>query len=301
MAKTLFIVNPNAGRSRKIWQKILPRLKDWVSDYTVVMTHYPEDVLETLAQARINDVERVITVGGDGTNKFMVNALMEHREVYPQHELIFGSIPAGTGRDFARGMGLPLKTIEAVEYVLTKASVRKIDIGRAHFGDESHYFLNASNAGIANDVVQRVERSAKRPWTFFVSVIGALAGYKPEFVRIELDGQLWFEGNIYVMGVANGRSIGQGMLIAPDAIVDDGLFDVVIAEKMPFLELAQVFPTIYSGSHITHPRVKIQRARHVRIMSLEGQKIGMDLDGEPSDGALEISYEVIPASLKMLL
>lgn len=301
MAKTLFIVNPNAGRTRKIWREILPRLKNWVRDYTIVMTHHPEDISETLAQARIDGVERIITVGGDGTNQFMVNALMAHRQVYPEHELIFGSIPAGTGRDFARGMGIPLKTVEAAEYVLTKAKVRTIDIGLATFADESHYFLNVANAGIANDVAQRVECSQKRPWTFLTSVIRSLASYKPEAVRIELDGEIWFEGNIYVMAVANGRSVGQGILIAPDAIIDDALFDVVIAEEMPFLDLIQAFPTMYSGTHITNPRVKVKRARQVRIISQTGKNIGMDLDGEPSDGALEIIYELIPASLKMLL
>ena len=301
MAETLFIVNPNAGRTRKIWRDILPRLDGWISDYTVVMTHHPEDVVETLAQARLDEVQKIITVGGDGTNKFMVNALMKHRSSYPGHDLIFGSIPAGTGRDFARGQQLPLKSLEAAEYVLTKAKVREVDLGLVKFADETHYFLNASNAGIANDVAQRVERSSKRPWSFLWSVLASLVGYQPEAVQIQLDKTDWFEGNIYVAAIANGRSIGQGILIAPDAIIDDALFDVVIAEEMPFLELIRVFPTIYTGKHISHPKVKVQRAKKVHIISKTGQKIGMDLDGEPSDGAVDISYEIVPAALKMLL
>ena len=301
MAKTLFIVNPNAGRTRAVWREIEPKLGMWLSDYRTVMTRSPEDVIDTLDQARMDEIDRIITVGGDGTNKVMVNAIMEHRTKFPDHDLIFGSIPAGTGRDFARGVGLPLKTIKAAEYVLTEAQAQWIDLGVAEFDNEKHYFLNAANAGIANDVALRVERSNKRPWTFLVSVISSLAGYQPETVRITLDGEQWFEGNIYVMAVANGRSIGQGILIAPDAIIDDGYFDVVIAEEMPFFDLVKAFPSIYTGKHITHPKVKVQRAKQIEIVSPMNQKIGMDLDGEPSDGATGIRYEIIPSALQMLL
>lgn len=301
MPKTLFIVNPNAGRVRKTWRELKPRLGEWIDDYTVVMTHSPEDVTECLAQASVMDTEQIISIGGDGTNKFMINALMAHRKHRPNHDLIFGSIPAGTGRDFARGVGLPLDTIQAAEYVLTQAKPKLIDIGLAKFDGEEHFFLNVSNVGIANDVALRVENSSKRPWSFLVSVLSSLMRYKPDAVQIELDGEVWFEGNIYVAGIGNGKSIAQGMLIAPDALVDDGLFDVVVGEEMPTVELMKVFPKIYAGKHITHPKVQFKRAKKVRIISPNRHKIGIDLDGEPSDGASEISYEIIPKTLKMLL
>ncbi|MGJ3240302.1 MAG: diacylglycerol/lipid kinase family protein [Anaerolineae bacterium] len=301
MLKTLFVVNLNAGRVRRTWHQIEPQLKTWVSNYRVVMTRFPEDVVACLDQSAVDGVERVISVGGDGTNKFMVSALMSHQQTYPDHPLIFGCIPAGTGRDFARGVGLPLDSLVAADYVLHHATPHLIDVGMATFGAERHYFLNAANAGIAYDVAQRAERSPKRPWTFLKAVIASLLRYQPDAVRIELDGQFWFEGNIYVMAVANGRSIGQGILIAPDAEVDDGAFDVVIAEQMPFLSLVRAFPTIYAGTHINHPRVQVQRASHVRITTPHGGAIGMDLDGEPSEGAPEITYQILPATLNMLL
>jgi len=301
MPKTLFIINPHAGRVRKLWRELEPILGDWVSNYTVAMTRFPEDVIEYLDQSVLDGVEQIISVGGDGTNKWMINALMQHRDRYPDHHITFGTIPAGTGRDFARGVGLPLEPFAAAQYILTQAKPHTIDIGRATFAGETHYFLNVANVGIANAVVQRVERTQKRPWTFFVSVLSTLAQYQPEAVQIELDGEQWFEGQIYVVGVANGTSTGQGILIAPDAKVDDGLFDVVVAEKMPFLELAQVFPKIYSGNHITHPKVHIKRAQHVRISTPDGKAIGMDLDGEASDGASEIIYEIQPSALTILL
>jgi diacylglycerol kinase (ATP) len=301
MLKTLFIVNANAGRVRPIWSKLEPMLGNWVDDFAVVMTKYAEDVLDCLAQSRVDGVERVISVGGDGTNYAIVNTLMAFRQKYPDYEITYGNIPAGTGRDFARGVGLPLDSFKAAEYVLTQAKPRLIDLGHCRFEGKSSYFLNASNVGIANDVVQRVERSGKRPWSFLVSVLSSLAWYQPEAAVVELDGKVWFEGNIYVAAVANGRAVGQGIIIAPNSQVDDGCFDVIVGEQMPMLELMQLFPKLYSGKHIGHPRVKDGRAKHVRITSPKQETIGLDLDGEAEKGAAEIVYEILPAALRMLL
>jgi diacylglycerol kinase (ATP) len=301
MSKTLFIVNPNAGRVRPMWTKLEPMIANWVKDFRVVMTKYPEDVLDCLAQSRMDNVERVISIGGDGTNFAILNTLMEFRKKFPDYDMTYGTIPAGTGRDFARGVGLPMDTFKAAEYVLTQAKERLIDIGHCRMANESHYFLNASNVGIAYDVANRVENSAKHPWSFLTSVIGSLTQYQPEAAVIELDGKVWFEGNIYVAAVANGKAIGQGIIIAPNAKVDDGLFDVVVGEQMPTMELMQLFPKLYSGTHIGHPRVKEGRAKHVRIRSPKAEAIGLDLDGEPAKGAAEIVYEILPAALSMLL
>ncbi|MEO1288095.1 MAG: diacylglycerol kinase family protein [Chloroflexota bacterium] len=301
MSRTLFIINPNAGRIRQVWRDLEPRVNEWVDNFRTIITHHPDDIAEILDQSTRDDVDRIVSVGGDGTNQHMVNALMLHRQNYPEHELILGTIPAGTGRDFARGMGIPLDTFEAAEYVLTQATPKQIDIGLARFGDEKRYFHNFANAGIASDVVARVEKSGKHQWSFLMSVLSSLASYRPEAVTIELDGEHWFEGNIIVAGIGNGKSTGQGILLAPDAILDDGLFDVVIGEQMPLWELVQVFPKIYAGTHIGHRRVHHQRAKHVKLISRTGKAIGMDLDGEASDGAMEIVYEVVPSAITMLL
>ncbi|MDQ7024562.1 MAG: diacylglycerol kinase family lipid kinase [Anaerolineae bacterium] len=303
MSKTLFIVNPNAGsgRGRETWRKIEPELASLTADYSVVMTRRIEDVDEIIAQSALNAVERIISIGGDGTINVVVNALMKYQKTQPDKTFIYGTIPAGTGRDFARGSGIPLDTLKAANYVLKQATVRPIDVGHVVFGEEECYFLNISSAGISNDVVQRVESTTKRPWTYLVSVITALWKYEPEAMQIELDGDLWFDGHIYIVAVANGTTFGQGILIAPDAISDDGLFDVVVAEEMPTFDLIRAFPTIYTGKHITHPKVKIGRAKQVRIISPTNRVIGLDFDGEAAASATEIRYEILPAALNILL
>lgn len=305
MHKTLFIVNPNAasGRSRKTWQRLEPLLRQMVTphNYNVVLTRYPEDVDACLTQAAVDRIERVITVGGDGTNFVAINALMSFLAAHPGYSLVYGNIPAGTGRDFARGAGLPRSTEQAAQYVLRDAEVRPIDLGLVQYNGGKRYFLNISSAGISHAVTKRVEQAKKRPWTFFSSIVASLARYEPEAVRLELDGALWYEGRIYIASVANGSYYGQGIHIAPQAVPDDGLFDVVIAEAMSLPQIVRAFPTLYSGQHIHNPHVKCARARHVRVISQHGGSVGMDLDGEPAPGGREIVYTILPGALPMLL
>lgn len=301
MVKTLFLVNPNAGRLRKTWKTLEAQLPKWVSDYKVIITEAATDVDQHVVRAADEGFERIVSVGGDGTSKYVVSAIMQFQEKNPNHPLVFAGIPAGTGRDFARAAGIPRETLPAAEYLLTKATVQKVDVGYVEFANVRDYYLNVSNLGISYDVAHRVGISNKRPWSFLVSVITSLALYKPEGVIVELDGEFWYEGNVYLAAVANAKSVAQGILIAPNAEFDDGLFDVVVAEEMPTLELIRVFPTIYTGEHIHHPKVKVKRAKQVRITTPNNQAIGLDLDGEPFEGAAEINYSLIPTSFSILL
>jgi diacylglycerol kinase family enzyme len=155
--------------------------------------------------------------------------------------------------------------------------------------------------GISYDVAHRAGTSKKRPWTFLVSALASMAFYQPEEVSIELDGGLWYEGKVYIIAVANAKSVAQGMLIAPDAEYDDGWFDVLVAKEMPLLELLILFPKIYTGEHIHHPKVMMKRAKKVRIKTPNNQAIGLDLDGEPFEGAAEINYSIVPKAFSILL
>jgi len=305
MPKTLFVVNPNAGsgRGRKTWERVQPLLYEEAHNtFSVIMTKYPEDVIDCVDQAIDENFEQIITIGGDGTTHALVNALMVAREEHPYaHKLIFGSIPAGTGRDFARGAGLPLHTDQAIHYVLNEAKPRPIDVGVVTFDGEKQWFLNISSAGISLDVVQGVESNTKRPWSFLMAILGSLRGYTPEVMRIEVNGECWYEGDTYITAVANGRYFGQGLLVAPEAKNDDGLFNVIIAEGMPRFAVLRLLPKVYSGKHLQHPKVHQTHAEKVAIITLTGEPIGMELDGEPAQSGKVIEYAIVPGALQMLL
>lgn len=302
MAETLFIVNPHSGGGLggKTWQQIKPKLEHEAHDYTVALTRYPEDVPECIAQAAVDNLERVISIGGDGTTNVLVNAIMEYNQQHPDNTLVYGNIPAGTGRDGARGMGIPLKTEEAIHYILHEAKPRPLDVGKVQFGDTMRYFLNVSSVGISYEVNARAERYKRQPFAFFRALLEAVIQYDPPLMRVEIDGDFWFEGEVYITSVANGPYFGSGMHIAPQAEFDDGLFDVLVVEKMSLLSIIPKLPSIYTGKHLHYDEVHCRRAKKVRISSQRGTPISMDYDGERSAGDSVITYEIVPHGLSVL-
>ncbi|MCA9885736.1 MAG: diacylglycerol kinase family lipid kinase [Anaerolineae bacterium] len=300
MESTLVIVNPYAagGRAGRIWAQHEAEVYDKLGDVSVVVTHHVDELPDTLAQATDQGVRRVVSVGGDGTNHAVLNALMAHNATLPDDPVSYGIIPAGTGRDFARGSGLSLKPSEAIGR-LADAMPRMIDVGHVAVDDKSEYFLNIADACIGNDVVQRVEAAGdRRPWTFLSASVQSLLRYQPEPVRITLDSELFYDDNAYIVVVANGTTFGYGMQIAPEARIDDGWFDVIVVEAMPRWEILLNLRLIYSGTHLSHPKVHTGRAKTVTIES-DGRIIGMDLDGEPAE-AHRMTFSVKPLALPML-
>lgn len=303
MAKTFFIVNPHAGggRARQAWRDIQPILKDILtSKFTVVMTQYIEDVDDCLQRALREDYQQIVAIGGDGTNSYIVNKLIHHNRENPNHQLAYGAIPAGTGRDWARGMNIPLDSVKAARHVL-QLDPRPIDVGKLQFNDVDRYFLNIASTGISNDVVQRVNRGKRRAWSFMAAAIASLMRYEPEAMRISVDGNLWYEGRTYIITVANGSHFGAGFHIAPKAKPDDSLLDVVLAEEMPTLTLMRAFPTMYSGDHIYHEKVKYTQGKHIRIEHLTQPTISLDFDGEPTISETPVEFMIEPHALQMLV
>ena len=300
MDSTLVIVNPYAagGRAGTIWAQHEAEVFDQLGDVNVVVTHHVDELPDTLTQAAEKGVRRVIAVGGDGTNHAVLNALMVHNANFPDDPISYGIIPAGTGRDFARGSGLSLNPSEAI-LRLADAMPRLIDIGHVAYDDKSAFFLNIADACIGNDVVQRVEAAGdRRPWTFLSAAVRSLLRYQPEPVRITLDGDLFYDDKAYIVAVANGTTFGSGMQIAPEARIDDGWFDVIVVEAMLRWEILLNLRLIYSGTHLDHPKVHTRRAKMVTVES-DGRILGMDLDGEPAE-ARKMTFSVKPLALPML-
>lgn len=300
MTSTLVIVNPYAagGRAGKIWAEHEAEVFNRLGDVTVTVTHHVRDLPDALAEATDAGTRRIISVGGDGTNHAVLNALMTHNIATPDDPVSYGIIPAGTGRDFARGSGFSLDPSEAI-LRLADAMPRMIDVGHVVYDDQSAYFLNIASAGISNDVVQRVEAAGDRqPWTFLVAAVQSLLHYHPEPVKIWLDGELFYDNDAYLVAVANGTTFGYGMRVAPDAKVDDGWFDVIVVEAMPRWQILMSLQLIYRGAHMDHPRVHVGRAREVRVES-DGRALGMDLDGEPAE-ARKMLFKLQPQTLQML-
>ncbi|GAB1420790.1 diacylglycerol kinase family lipid kinase [Anaerolineales bacterium] len=300
MTETLVVVNPHAasGRAAKVWQELSPILISQLKDPLIAITQSPAELFNHIQDACASGIKQLISIGGDGTNHAIVNTLIGKEFSSVNQPLIYGNVPVGTGRDWARMLEIP-QDMKKIPQWLAEANPMPVDVGQLVIdGGKTSHFLNIASAGISGDIDQRVnEIKHRKPWTFLSQTLAALLHYDPKILRVEVDGKLWFEGKAFIVAVANGTTFGHGMKIAPSASINDALFDVVLVEAMPLSEVLITLPRLYNGSHIYHPKCKMTRGEHVRIQS--DSVIGLDLDGEASS-AKEAQFEIIPQALQFL-
>ena len=301
---TLVIINPHSGKgcAPTVFKKIEKRLSDAFGELFVAVTHGPNEVAEHLDRAAMADVNRLITLGGDGTNHFVLNALAER----PQMKVAFGSIPLGTGHDWSRSLGMPENPVKAVDW-LAQARPVPCDLGKIEYLNiqtggkpSTHIFLNIGSAGVSGEVDQRVNRTHRRSsLTFLWATIATLMKYRPQHVRAFCDGREFYSGSCALVVVANGQYFGHGMWIAPKALMNDGLFDVVLVEGISRPRILLAFRQVYRGTHLARKDVRYTRAASVRISSEDGP-LKLDFDGEGASGQ-DLHFSVMPKAVHVLL
>lgn len=308
MAQTLIILNPHAGSGQagRVWQELEPLLWDRLGELVVVVTQRSNEVARHLEEAYSVGINRVIAIGGDGTNHSLINAVIELNERHPDNTpMIYGNIPIGTGRDWARGLNIPTGNMPKMADWIARAQPQPTDIGMLNFKTDANtsqreYFLNIASAGMGGDVSERVNNVAnRRSWTFLRATVETLISYTPQSVRVWLDGEEWYEGGAFAIAIANGTTFGHGMKIAPEAVIHDGLFDVVMIKAYPRLAILSALKQVYDGTHLTHPCVKYGHAKEVLIRPISADGMKLELDGEFARGS-ELHFSVRPNFLQIL-
>ncbi len=302
--RTLIIVNPHSagGRAQRIFKKIEGQLFDAFGELLIAVTQSPQEVAEHLDAAVKADVGRLITLGGDGTNHVVLNALADRSDL----KVAFGSIPLGTGHDWSRSLGVPEDPHEAVDW-LAHARPVPCDLGAIEYLNmemggktSSRIFLNIASAGVSGEVDHRVNRANRRSsLTFLRATIATLMKYRPQRVRVLCDGKEFYSGSCYLVAIANGQYFGRGMWIAPKALINDGMFNVVVVEGMSRLRILLALKSVYSGTHLEREDVKHTRAASVRVDS-EDRPLKLDFDGEEALGQ-ELRFAVMPGAVNVLL
>lgn len=301
MSKTLIILNPHAGSGRagKIWTELEPLLWDVLGELVVAITQHPGEVAQHLDKAYASGLTRVISIGGDGTNHALVNVLAELNERNPNGpKMVYGTLPIGSGRDWARHKQIPMNVKEAAHWI-AEAEPHPTDIGLLTYNGKREHFLNIASAGLSGEVDRRVnDVKNRKPWTFLQATIEGIVQHRPQIMKVWLDGKIWYEGTAFLVAVANGSTFGHGMKIAPNAQTDDGLFDVVLVRGVAKPRILAALYRVYDGSHLTHPAVQHQRAREVQIQT-DDTPAALDLDGEHASGN-EMKFSVLPGLIPIL-
>jgi diacylglycerol kinase (ATP) len=241
-------------------------------------------------QAVDDGVDTVVVVGGDGLVHLGVN-LVAGRDA------ALAVVAAGTGNDFARNLGLPVRDPEAAVALIGCGKPRVIDAGRAagSNGDQA-WFAGVLGAGFDAVVTDRASRMRwpKGQMRYNLAILRELPVFKPIPYVIDLDGKR-IETQAMLVAVANTTSFGGGMKVCPDADVTDGLFDVLVLRGISIPQFLRTFPKVFSGAHVTHEAVEIHRCARVR---LEAEGIRSQADGEPF-GQLPLDIEVVPGALRV--
>jgi diacylglycerol kinase (ATP) len=240
----------------------------------------------------------VVACGGDGTLNEVVNGL-----VASGRPAELAAIPLGTGMDFLRTYGIPGRFDGAVR-VAVSGTTRTIDVGRVHYrtweGDEeTRHVANVGSVGMSGAVAQRANGMSKFAGgraTFFYALVRVFFEWENTEVVVELDGEETRTGRMHDVIVANGRWHGGGMLLAPEASPDDGLFDVVLIGDLARADFVKSVGKIYRGTHLAHPKVDLLRAATVRVDAPE--HLPIELDGEQV-GTTPVTFEIVPRALRV--
>jgi diacylglycerol kinase (ATP) len=301
--KTHVIVNPesNQGRTRKRWGEIRDALKSFIREYKFEFTEKPLHATAITRQVIKEGTELVIGVGGDGTMNEIANGFFEDRRMI-NPEATLGIVPAGTGCDLTKSLNIPRGLRNALK-VITEAPSVRMDVGKVQFKDsagrdDERFFLNVADFGLGGEVVRRVtQRRLERKASSYVRcLVTAMAQYRSRKVRIRVDGENLPPGEYLIGAVANGRIFGKGMKIAPEARLDDGLFDHVLVRSLGFFEFCLHGWRLINGSHLSHPKISLIRGRRIEAFPEESEDVLLELDGEQL-GRLPATFEILPRNL----
>ena len=288
-ARTLVVVNPASagGRTMHRWDHGARMLRALGIAFDVHVTSAPRSATLAVRDALRGGVQRIVAVGGDGTLNEVVNGFFdEHGAPLGEHAALC-LVPSGSGGDFARTAHIPHAPARALRALLSQQT-RSIDAGRIDFDDGSlRFFVNVADCGVGGEVVARVNRSrvkgggARGSAVFLYQSLLALLRFSGLDAAVTVDGRL-IERTVQSVVVANGRYFGGGMRIAPDAELDDGVFDVVIVEAAGRLRTVRGVPSLYRGTHVRRAEVEVCRARQVRVehgrtpllFDVEGEQVG---------------------------
>ncbi|TFI26917.1 diacylglycerol kinase [Streptomyces sp. 4R-3d] len=286
-------VNPTAGRGRgaRAAQPAARALRDAGYSVRTVLGSDADDALRRAREAVAAGTGALIAVGGDGLVSLALRAVAGT-------DTPLGVVAVGTGNDFGRALGLPVRDPAAAGRIAADAlknhTIRKLDLGRVG----GRWFGTVLASGFdsrVNDRGNRMRWPTGR-FKYDLAMVAELAAFRPVPYRVTLDDGAEREIEATLVAVGNGPSYGGGMRICADAVMDDGLFDVTVVGECSRATLLKVFPRVYRGTHLSHPVVTVHRTSKI---TLAARGLTGYADGEPL-GPLPLTAQCVPGAVRVL-
>jgi diacylglycerol kinase (ATP) len=287
------LVNPRSrhGAGAETARSAVAALRAHGLDVDVRSGTDADDARRVAAEAVAEGPDAVVVVGGDGT---IAGAL----EAAVGTGVRVGIVPAGTGNDHARALGIPIGDVDAAAAIVAGGHSRAIDLGRLRAGDRSMVFGTVAAIGLDAAVTERAVamRWPRGQARYPLAAIAEIARLTPHHARITVDDEV-HELDAILVAVGNTPSYGGGMRICPDARIDDGRLDVTVVEHTSRARLLRLFPTIYRGTHIRHHGVHTFTATTVTVEAADG--LPASADGEVF-AVTPVTIDAVPGAVEFL-
>jgi diacylglycerol kinase (ATP) len=264
-------------------------------EWRIVETRVSGETIDLAAKAVQEGADIVAAAGGDGTCGEVAQGIVGTGAR-------LGVLPMGSGNDFARMLGLHSSELSQAVQALFTGVLRPIDLGRTQTNhDQLECNLFATIAGCGFDAVatQRALQGFRLfhgRAGYFAAVICSIFTYRSPNMTVTVDGEST-ELKGMLCSVCNTRSYGGGMKVAPDALIDDGLFDICLLRDASILEFLMAFPRVYKGTHVTHPKVQMMRGKVVEVVT--DPPLPVLIDGEVI-GKSPVTFTMLPKALEVM-
>jgi diacylglycerol kinase (ATP) len=292
-----YVVNPVAGhgRARTVLADLAFAAAAAGYGGSIFQSEFPGHASELTQRAVDSGATMVIVVGGDGTISEVANALIGL-------DVTMGILPAGGGNDLARVLGVkPSRRGRAALAQsirdLVVAPTQRLDVLRV--GHRTS--LQASGAGLDAHVTDSRSRSRLQPpiVAYAVSAVFGLIGWRPRHMRVTVDGAVVHDGLAFAVTIANTSTYGGGLRIAPTAVPTDGQLDVAIIGDIGRVEALRLFPSVYRGGHVGHPKFQLLRGRHALVES-DANHVPTHVDGSIT-GVVPLEARVVPGAVRVVV
>ncbi len=304
--KWMALVNPHAGtgKGEKDWGKIYDLLYKSGIKFDFVFTKHREHALALTTKFIKKGFRKFMVVGGDGTLNEVVNGFFIQKTV-PADELLLAMIPVGTGNDWCRTFDIPFKYKKAVKLIKGE-NIFTQDVGRVTYYSGSsikrRYFVNVAGMGYDAIVAAKTNKDKEQgrggALTYLKNLLSSLLFYKYSDTEINIKdtGEIC-KCKMFSLSVGIGKYNGGGMMQLPEAIPDDGLFDITLVEKIGKFTVIKEIKNLYDGSFVNHKKVRTLRGKSITVKSVP--EVNLEVDGE-SLGHSPFEFEIIRKGLRIV-
>lgn len=283
--KIRFIVNPisGTGKQKKLADIIKSTLDPLLFQYDICYTQAPHHATELAQKAKLEGIDIVAAVGGDGTMNECAQALLDSKTA-------LAVIPCGSGNGFAFHFGMHKHLKRAIQQ-LNHCSFKQIDSCTAN----GHPFFNVSGVGYDAHIAHLFSKLNKRGFSNYMKLILREFRYPAKEYTLRFDGREK-KVNAFVISWANASQFGNNAVISPESKIDDGLIDICILNKFPVMAIPKLLNRLFNNSMHHSKYMEIIRCNEMKITGEDGLS---HLDGEPIDLGKSIHLKIKPQSLNV--